>query len=487
MIMIGVSTSQNITNLIPSVQKSMGVDKFVLLETTTAKKAKWSEGITKVLKNRNVEVELIDLEGIDTHISKIQQKITDRFQYEKQPLIWNLGGGQKPQQIPLWEIFKWRNEKMNIPDIVCYANQNDTGLLEIWEFQNGTLTTRTEQISVDLSAEEIFNTFGFDFSNKPKLIYHQKRAVSFERIKDCLKDQGFREFLFKLPIHNEEIKNKPLSLNTIDDILKKESRTITDLLAKVFTELIKILDKEKNGIENYLKIEPYTVNKIYESLKKADFRKQFFDLIKQNLPHESIELHNETVKEEFGKPEIPITSKSLQTLTDGKYDKASFYVEHIVIQRVVKLLESTNHNIIEAYANLETKKNGQEQNAAEYDVLCVTKRGTILALDAKTFKFENKDIDARLYNLEQGSGFYRNFSAVFPFDWDDINKPWLKPMVTLLFRLNKKKLNFFVISDSYHANFWVKEENEMVLRSKEKPQGKDWVECKILDHFVKQN
>lgn len=53
-------------------------------------------------------------------------------------------------------------------------------------------------------------------------------------------------------------------------------------------------------------------------------------------------------------------------------------------------------------------------------MFCITNRGTILTLDAKTYDFKNKDIDARLYNLEQGAGFYRKFVVVIPFDFEDI-------------------------------------------------------------------
>lgn len=484
MIMIGVSTGQNITNLIPAVQKSLYVDKFVLLETTTAKKAKWSEGIKKVLKNRNFEVEIIDLEGIDSHISKIQTKLTDLFKDYKQPLIWNLGGGQKPQQIPIWEVFKIRNEKLNIPDIVCYANQDDTGILEIWEYQNSSLTTRSEKISVDLSAEEIFNVFGFVLKEQPKLIYQKINTIYFEPVKDLLMFQDFREFLFKLPVQSFDIGNQNLSLQTIRNILNKEKQSITSNLAKVCIELISTLNQEKNGIENYLKNQAFKEAKTNQVLNKVDFTKLFLELIKQNLPYEVIELQNEVLKKELEKTDIAITPNFLQEITNDRYNKTSFYFEQIVAQRVVKLLQTTQHNIIEAYANLKTEKNGQQ--VAEYDVLCVTEKGTILALDAKTFEFENKDIDARLYNLEQGSGFYRNFSAVFPFDCNDLDKSWLKPVHRLPFDLNKKKFNFFVINDSNNTNFWIKQEKGKVLKSAKKPTENGWIECKTLDNFVKQ-
>ncbi|GAB4331393.1 MAG: hypothetical protein OHK0038_06180 [Flammeovirgaceae bacterium] len=480
MIMIGVSTGQNITNLIPAVQRGIKVTKLILLETSTAISKKWSQGLLDVLQKRNISVECISLQGIDSHISNIQKKLSDRFKEVKEPLIWNLGGGQKPQQIPIWEVFKMRNEKMNIPDIVCYANQDDTGILEIWEYQNANLTTRSERISVDLSAEEIFKVFGFNFREEPQLIYQKQKLISFEYIPDLLEFQEFRELMFRLPVQNHETVNQSLTLQFVKNIFNKEKESIANLLIKVTIELISILQKE-NGI-NRFKNNNYQLNKSLQALNQTDFIKEFTELIKQNLPFETIRIVNDELRNSIQTNELEITQSFLQKATNGKYNKTSSYFEHIVIQRVVGLLQSTNHNIIQAFANLKTEKNGQQ--VAEYDVLCVTEKGTILALDAKTFEFENKDIDARIYNLEQGSGFYRKFSAVFPYDFEDIENDWFKPIRRLPFDLTKKGFKFYVINDSSNSNFWIKNENGTVLKTKNKTTEASWIECKVLDNFL---
>lgn len=48
--MIGVSTGQNKTNVIPAVQESLKIDNLILLETATAKKYNCSVGILSILE-----------------------------------------------------------------------------------------------------------------------------------------------------------------------------------------------------------------------------------------------------------------------------------------------------------------------------------------------------------------------------------------------------------------------------------------------------
>ncbi len=99
MIMLGVSTGQNITNLIPVIQKNC--KKIILLETSSAIRNSWSDGLKKVLENRNVEFESINISGFDIDIEKIKNKLLDYFDNFKEPIYLNIGGGQKPQQIAI--------------------------------------------------------------------------------------------------------------------------------------------------------------------------------------------------------------------------------------------------------------------------------------------------------------------------------------------------------------------------------------------------
>lgn len=477
MIMIGVSTGQNITNLIPAVQQGMMVTKFVLLETSTAISRKWSQGLLDVLEQRKISVECISLEGIDSHISDIQKKLFDRFEKEKEPLIWNLGGGQKPQQIPIWEVFKMRNEKLNISDIVCYANQDDPekGSLEIWEYQNGNFTTRKEKISVDLSAEEIFKVFGFGFLEQPQKIYDRKSNVSFSQTQDLFVYQEFRQYLFEVASFYSNKRDDNVTIYDIKNIVSRYSsefdKEILDIIQSqnipqknvAIRSLILGSNKKKGLLES----------KLRESSSDFKFKLQdenLKSLICQIIPDNGEYMPNDIVYK-----------LGLSKNTTGDY------FEKILIDRVKAKLESTTeHNIIEAYANLKTEKNGQP--IAEYDILCVTQKGTIIALDAKTFSFEKKDIDARLYNLEQGSGFYRTFSAIFPYDTADFEKEWFKPIKTLPFDLSKRRLSFYVVNHSENSNFWIRQENDTIIKTFDKPDKTEigWLECRTWDNFLKQ-
>lgn len=473
--MIGVSTGQNITNLIPAVQKSMSVDTFVLLETSTAKNKHWSDGFLGVLEKRQIKFEQLSLEGIGSHISEIQKKLLARFSSEKEPLIWNLGGGQKPQQIPIWEVFKYRNEVLHISDIVCYANQDDTGLLEIWEYQNGNLTTRSEKISVDLSAENIFNVFGYGVKGKPQKIYERNTRINFSKTQDLFVYQEFRQYLFEIADFYSNKREDNFTIHAIKNIVSKHS-------SEFDAEILKII-QSRNIFQKNVAIRSLILgsknnkglleNKLRESSSEFEFKLQDPNLKKQIS---QIVAHDTDTM-----PDGIVAKLGLLKNTTGDY------FEKILIDRVKQKLESTTeHNVIEAYANFEIEKDGQQ--IAEYDILCVTEKGTIIALDAKTFSFEKKDIDARLYNLEQGSGFYRSFSAIFPYDTADFEKEWFKPIKRLPFDLSKRRLPFYIVDDTSNANFWIKQENDTVIKTHNKPEkgNTGWLECRTWENFLKQ-
>lgn len=122
MLMIGVSTEQNITNVLPAFHREFNTREVLLLETQFAQAKKWSEGLRTVLGGRGIRVDILDLSGIDTHITEIQRKLADRVLKYPNPILWNLGGGQKPQQLACWEVFKARSIR-NPVDVICYANQ----------------------------------------------------------------------------------------------------------------------------------------------------------------------------------------------------------------------------------------------------------------------------------------------------------------------------------------------------------------------------
>jgi hypothetical protein len=481
--MIGISTAQNITNLIPAIQYK-SVDSVILFETSTAKKAKWTDGLKNVLTNRKYKVDIITLDvSQKSDITQIQDFIFSKIKSFTKSIIWNLGGGQKPHQIAIWEIFKSRSLNDKISDMICYTNQDDVGVLDTWKYDKDILTRTNEDIDVNLSAEEIFNVFGFNIKNNNSPIFKDGNIQSFKRIEDLFSFQDFREYLLKLPEEDNAANDRSLSINLIKEILTKEKGKINELVLKSFVDLLNLLINSRSpDIQKFISNEDFQTNTFRQVFKIKMFLDTLRKIIKDNLPYSVVEITENELAEKLNSKEITVNQKLLLEITNNEYNKAAFYFEKIITQRIIDELEKIDIGITEVYANLVTEKNGQI--VAEYDVLCVTKKGTIIAFDAKTYHFENKDIDARLYNLEKGSGFYRTFSAVFPFDWNDLEKEWMNPLIQLPDKLNKKRLNFYVINDSTKGNFWIKyDKGKIIEKSLEKQSGDNWIECKSLNNY----
>jgi len=483
MLHIAVSTGQNITNLIPVMQPGIGVSRVWLLETATAQRSHWSAGLMGVLERRNITVKQIPLEGLDSDITGMIKKLKQLLEKEAEPVWWNLGGGQKPQQIACWETFKYRNETLEIPDKVCYTNQDDIGLLETWSFKEGLPKRSIERIKVNIGAAEIFKVFGFNIKGNPTLIYKDKKVCKTLDVFDWIPIPEFREFFFLLAATKQVNEQSTISPTTLHNYLKSSKSKFANLAADTVGRLIKILQNE-NGFISFDENYDFRLNKTNQSLKQSDFIRTIFNIIQDAIPVPIIEISNEVLKRKLSSDCIELNYKSFEILTDNHFHATGPYFEQVVIQRVKKLLETKPHPITEAYANLEIEKDGN--TIAEYDVLCVTEKGTIIALDAKTFKFENKDIDARLYNLEKGSGFYRTFSAVFPYDWEDIGKSWFNTLASLPFDLNRKKFSFYIINDTNEpADFFInKDIVGKIIKSPNKPVEPGWIQCRNLDSFI---
>ena len=128
--MVAVLTGQNITNAIPAIDA--GIKNIIFIETPYAKQKHWLDGIKKVLTDREINVlPCVELSREDeSRIDKIIEILNSRI--PNQPVIWNLGGGQKAQQLAIWEFF--RSEQRQ-GDVAIYINQS-TKKQEWWYFEN---------------------------------------------------------------------------------------------------------------------------------------------------------------------------------------------------------------------------------------------------------------------------------------------------------------------------------------------------------------
>jgi len=147
----------------------------------------------------------------------------------------------------------------------------------------------------------------------------------------------------------------------------------------------------------------------------------------------------------------------------GGTKKLADYFEKVVQAQVARIVTSSpaNHRINQVWANVTVMSEHVKDNKQEFDVLLVTDFGTLIALDAKTYKFAKKDEDARTFNLNKVSGFYTDFWSVFPFFKKDIeeadsllqtNEEWRK-LLHRPFEIKKRDGKMLVVTEKEHAKF----------------------------------
>ncbi len=466
MLMICISTGQNITNLIPAVQYK--ITSLLLIESETAKNKAWSNGIIDVLSKRNVTIKspIYLSNNYNSDINKIKELIKNRLPNE--PVIFNMGGGQKPHIIAMWELFKERKK-----DIACYADQDKKGILKIWEYKENELISTSQNINVDLTAEEIFTTFGFKVVPDFKAIYG-KGVYYQNEILDLFKEKEFRELLFNIPKINEQNFNYKYTKLEIDRFIKAQRQS---LLIDIENNLIPKFQTNEHLFINFLTDDVFRKT-VYNTLIKTALN-TISKSLRDELPILEVNLQNPTLIKFAGNNIVPLNNETFKKISG--YHKPAFYFEDICTNRMVEMLNNSKHNVTQAFANIKIEKDNI--NVAEYDILLVTNEGKIVAYDAKTFDFESKDIDARLYNLEKGSGFYRKLNVIIPYNIKDIESNILPVVLkNLPNKLKNKNIDFFVINDDSDGSFYIKEDSDKIIITDKNDPGS--IECKNFNNCL---
>jgi hypothetical protein len=454
-LMIGVSTAQNTTNVLPALQ--MKIDYFVALETSAAHARKWSNGMYQVLKDRGIKTldPIILNPEEDSRIDIISNKLHAIIPDDVE-VLWNLGGGQKAQQFALWKTFTER-AKNGKDEIACYANP-ESKKLDIWEFDSETenLEYYDTEINVDISAAEIFSVYGYEIEIGDLLYRNGKVQKEFTGISKLMDFREFREFVFKLPKTSFHDLSNQKELSRSD--LKNKQRANTAF----FEEKIKIFLKEKLNEKKYFHINEILA--LVPTLRKR-FNELNLNLFLKNNQTETIPITNPSLKTLLKKitgydlSELEISTDFLQKYF--RQNKSSFLFEEILSDKIIGLLpEQTKIN--EIYSNIKVVKQGK--TVGEHDILLVTKWGTIISLDAKTFDVESKDLDARLLNLRNGAGRYVEFIPIFPLYESDIYEEYIPEQILKLpEKIRSKGFRYFTFNNKKNNKKIIWKETEIEL------------------------
>ncbi len=438
-LMIGVSTAQNTTNVLPALQ--MKIDYFIALETSAAHQRGWSNGMYAVLKQKGIKVldPIILKPEEDSRIDLISTKLHNIIPKNVE-VLWNLGGGQKAQQFGLWKTFMDR-VKNGYDEIACYANP-ESKLLEIWEYDKNALSFYSNPIESTLFAKDIFDIYGYEL-NIPKgaLFYTNKQyhpvLYGYSKLLDY---KEFRKFFFKVPKTSPDNKENQI-------VISKQE--LLNLAGKIDDEKLKSY-YHKELIKKQ-KLNQILDEQIVPALRKRIVN-EFKSLFNKSQKTEIISIYERHLKELLQK----ITFKNIAELEISldyfnkifpDFRKTSFLFESILQEKVIELLVENPNYITEAYSNV-TLYSKEGEVVAEYDILFVTQWGTLIAIDAKTFDVNVKDIDARILKLREGAGRYVDFVVVFPYYPEDIDSKWFpKEIRELPVKLKKHNLKFFAYNN----------------------------------------
>ncbi len=170
-VMAGVSTAQNTTNLVPFVQ--FGVQEMLLAETNRSKEKKWATGITKVIEDRDRKCHLFSIGDGDNLAHMIAE--IDKAAKKHDSVCWNFGGGQKMQQLAMFNVFQQRlaSDKR---DWACYSDPALRVIQIIETDPDNDMILDNENIVTDsyLKMEEIITVFaGSTGGKKSKLLWER--------------------------------------------------------------------------------------------------------------------------------------------------------------------------------------------------------------------------------------------------------------------------------------------------------------------------
>lgn len=488
-VMVGISTKQNTTNLVPFLQFNFST--MLILETNHSKKNHWGKNLKKVINSKDKEAKCENIGEGDNLAEMIE--IIRGFIQDEEIICWNIGGGQKLQQTAIMQLYQERLQN-NKKDWACYADAGSRKLFIITK-ENGQLISNSQTITARIKLADILTIFGLHLKEgcAEKLLWDNDRQEGSD-----LEDISNRNFVNFTDTHErQKMFSWFMKIVDLQDIgnageFYKIPRKLYEFIKQtrqwpgILAEFIKT---EKNRKSSKHKHDSAVISKI---------PKQLFEEILPKILKEELWASEDTIPEslkaeyEKCKPKKPADKlKYLKKIFPNYFEAIVQYI----IQSTLK--KAKNHHVCQAWANVRAA-DSTDKETGEWDIVLVTSFGTLIILDAKTGIFPQKDEHARLYNLEKSSGVYGEFHVVFPFFWDDMKEDgffagcdakWQKQRSTPL-TLSERSSKFMAVMDEPECFVWQEKINDKkaTLFIKKNCQNKtiDPVQVTNVDNFLKK-
>lgn len=439
------STGVQTVNLLPALQ--FGVQKTVIVSTPHTEKQGLTSRLVYLLEKKGISCEIITLsENDEKNFRNLSSKLIEKAQ-KYQKIIWNFSGGQKIPSIAIFYAFHKRVESNFKDDYAIYieAQPPETWILD------SNFDRFWKRTSCPISLHEILYLFNYETMKDENKIYpdpsievREKIEIGRKALRSFKESEVFREAFFNF------MKSSKPSLGTKEELKEAIKKALNEVKPEVkdlhitksgyeeFERRIKTifsnLDRAKNigDLDTYLAplkllLKPHEIFEDYwNSIKRATIER-----VLQRIEFEEIKLINKELTEteknklrnqikEIG-GDISLSERELY-----KKDVKSFSVfksngilfEWMVVASIIDEIQKNpllKEYISEIYHSVKTRRlDFSERPDAEHDIIIVTKFGTMILIELKTYEFSGDLAQAQEALVYKKSGPYGQAIIIGP-------------------------------------------------------------------------
>lgn len=438
-VMLCCSTHNQPVNVIPALQ--LGVTTLIIFSTRMAEKKNWTKRLKQFFEKHRIQCLLVSVdEETERHPDKLAVLMENYLQnYETSHCFINIGGGQKPFTIAFYKVFS-KSCQDNIE--LVYTEGNHRKLLRFGK----DMLLQEVPIDIRIDLDPLIRLYGYQLKDSKRMDMTQdypsdevKHAAYASRM---LKEEIWFQKVFYGMCDNPHFDDQRLN---IKQIIQK---TIESLSEEDWTSVMpsqpeyQNLENEiKDLITIYREKQDIPIKKLEKISNASHLFKEYWNGVKRKMVEKV--LHNlhqgddnnwvvyDCRKRQEEKARIQEAIQSMggnvEVLPDGKImknrltfaKKTGDFFESMVLSEVLAWLETSKtakENITHLFANVKTApehKVTAEQDA-EYDIVLMTRYGTLILIEVKSAKLERETIKTREFGAFQKSGPYGKSVIVGP-------------------------------------------------------------------------
>lgn len=443
-VMLCNSTGNQTVNLLPILQ--FCCKEAVIISTELTEKNGQTQRLIDILKKRCIRHRKINVDRQEEkNLRSLTEKILQNIK-EFPKIVWNISGGQKIPASAFVCAFQERIKNGFNDDIVAYT---EAAPPEIWYF-GSNYQNSSQRTSVALSLEDLLYLQKFVTVGDEERLYPDplgETNINIDTGRKALdyycKDEIFREAFFnfmKSATPNlrsaveirEVLKRILIEIKPRIDEIKITMKGYEDLESKisyVFSNIGKVRNREQlTKLIQPLKIlqKPSEIyNDYWNSIKKSAIDKTV-----KNIEYDEVRLLHSQVGEkqkeelalmisniggEVHYHEGPLYKKDIVKFSRFKSNGILF--EWMVAAAIIEEIEKDQRikdSISEIYHSVKTKLPDAERPDAEHDIVIVTKFGTLIIIELKTYEFSGDLAQAQEGLAYKKSGPYGKAIIIGP-------------------------------------------------------------------------